>query len=168
VRKKCGNEIPHFFRTFFLGLKVLLVLPLISKKAYRMKRNLVKYMCVLGALLCISFSALANTVYSITLTKTSPSSSTTPTQPYPEPAPTKGHRSPSMPILCTISDIDGVYISTMDNNEDIYLYEVYDENNTCIGSFSTEVDFLQFFYENIQYIQNVVFYTPDYVLTGYL
>jgi hypothetical protein len=107
-----------------------------------MKRTFVKLQVVLlGVWLFVTFSAFADTSYTVMLTpSTSNSNQTSHPSTTTENSP-KGHRSLSQPIMCTISEIDGLSISNVDQ-EDIYVFEIFDENGSCIASCLNEADFI--------------------------
>lgn len=71
------------------------------------------------------------------------------------------HRMPSAPVMCIISE-NGIFIDGVGYH--FNLYEVYDEDGTCLISSSSEEDFITFIFivdENVEvrlYTDNFVFY----------
>lgn len=78
----------------------------------------------------------------------------------------EGHRMPIQQNLCTISDTDGVSITTVDT-EDIYLYEIYDNSSCCIATFSNDYDFVSYLFSlSGNYL--IQFTTADNIYSGYI
>jgi hypothetical protein len=75
------------------------------------------------------------------------------------------HRSPSIPIVCTISSI-GVFIPSITSDE-ILLYEVYNSDGDCIGSFTSDLDFISFIYKIKGYFE-IRIHIEGYVFHGYI
>jgi lipoprotein-anchoring transpeptidase ErfK/SrfK len=78
----------------------------------------------------------------------------------------EGHRTPPIAIVCTISDTDGLYISTLDNDE-ILMFGIYDENGNCIASYYNEADFISALF-TLSGTYEVQFTTEDYTYVGYI
>lgn len=84
----------------------------------------------------------------------------------PIPLPSKGERKPSKRIVGTISLYEGLEIPGIDASE-IYSFEIYDQNGSCLGVFNDEADFIQAIF---LYQENVMIRltTANSVLVGYL
>jgi hypothetical protein len=108
---------------------------------------------------------MATTVYTVTLNQSARSTDTA-TPSYSGSVPTKGHRTPPIAIVCTISDTDGLYISTLDNDE-ILMFGIYDENGNCIASYYNEADFISALF-TLSGTYEVQFTTEDYTYVGYI
>lgn len=77
-----------------------------------------------------------------------------------------GNRIPSCPIICTISETDGIQIDLC--NDDIYAYEVWNETaETCFASYNDETDFVQYIF-SIPGTYQIKLITEEYVYTGYI
>lgn len=76
----------------------------------------------------------------------------------------EGRRTPSSPILCTISKTCGV--SIYGNEYIIISYELWDESNTiCIASFSEDTPFCQYLF-NVPGLYIIKILTEDYIYIG--
>lgn len=82
------------------------------------------------------------------------------------PDPIKQKRIPSKRLFGTISLANGIEIPGI-NIEDFHSFEIYDENDGCLGTFSDPEDFVQaiFLYNESLKIRLL---TADFVLAGYL
>lgn len=75
-----------------------------------------------------------------------------------------GNRIPPRPIICTISETDGIQIDLC--NDDIYAYEVWNETaETCFASYNDETDFVQYIF-SIPGTYQIKLITEEYVYTG--
>lgn len=93
-----------------------------------------------------------------------PASEAPPEEVIPEPI--KQRRIPNKRLIGTISIANGIVIPGIDVSE-IYSFEIYDENDGCLGIFNDSADFVQaiFLYEgNIK----IRLLTTEYALVGYL
>ncbi len=78
-----------------------------------------------------------------------------------------GERSLSGQLMCTISEEDGVSISSVDT-EDIVSFEISSaETNQVLASFTAVDDFVDYLFTNPgEYL--VTFTTDDYIYSGYI
>jgi uncharacterized protein YozE (UPF0346 family) len=131
-----------------------------------MKDHLVKPVITCITLL-LSISLSASTSDTTTLVSASPNTTTNQQSPtYKEGTSPLGHRSLSSYLCCTISDTDGVSITTVDT-EDIYLYEIYDNSSCCIATFSNDYDFVSYLFSlSGDYL--IQFTTADNIYSGYI
>lgn len=75
-----------------------------------------------------------------------------------------GNRIPPRPIICTISETDGIQIDLC--NDDIYAYEVWNETaETCFASYNDETDFVQYLF-SVPGTYQIKLITEEYVYTG--
>lgn len=74
------------------------------------------------------------------------------------------HRTPSRPIICTITP-DGVNIPSV-NTEDIITYDVFSSGGDCIASFTSEQDFISFLF-SIKGTFEIRIHIDGYVFHGY-
>lgn len=77
-----------------------------------------------------------------------------------------GYRSPSRPITINISRTDGVQIPHVDKNE-ILSYSIYDEEETCLATFTNEADFVDFVFSTTGEVE-IRIELADYYLCGWL
>lgn len=75
------------------------------------------------------------------------------------------HRSQPVMITCIITP-EEITVSGL-SSDDINLFEVYNLDGKCIGSFTNKSDFLQFVFQTSDNIE-ILLYTDDYVLSGIL
>lgn len=78
--------------------------------------------------------------------------------------PTK-KRIPVRPILGIVSR-DGLYIPSI-SPDDILSYEIYDSNGVCIGTFTSEYEFIQAIYSFTGLIE-IRIHVDGYMLQGYI
>lgn len=76
------------------------------------------------------------------------------------------YRSPIHPILITISQVDGVQVSQVCKN-DILSYSIYDEEETCLATFTDEADFVDFVFSTTGEVE-IRIELADYYLCGWL
>lgn len=75
-----------------------------------------------------------------------------------------GHRTPSAPIICTVSETH-LTIAGIDNSQFSY-FEAYDVDGILIASFFTEAEFISFLLQSDEEIELRI-YTDDYVFSGW-
>lgn len=73
-------------------------------------------------------------------------------------------RMPSAPVMCVISE-NGITIEGVDSGE-ITSYEVYDEDGSCVASYSSERDFISFLYNTDMDVE-LRLYADGYVYSGW-
>lgn len=78
----------------------------------------------------------------------------------------KGNRTPAYPITVFISVADGVQIPHVDKNE-ILSYSIYDEEETCLATFTNEADFVDFVFSTTGEVE-IRIELADYYLCGWL
>lgn len=78
----------------------------------------------------------------------------------------KRNRTPAYPITIFISVVDGVQIPHVENNE-IFSYAVYDEDETCLATFTDEADFVDFVFSTTGEVE-IRIELADYYLCGWL
>lgn len=77
-----------------------------------------------------------------------------------------GYRCPSRPVSIVITQADGVQIPHVDKNE-ILSYSIYDEEETCLATFTNEADFVDFVFSTTGEVE-IRIELADYYLCGWL
>lgn len=78
----------------------------------------------------------------------------------------EGHRMPSRPILCSISNSTGIDIASIDKNE-IQSFEIYDNQDICIYSSPNDLDFIHMLF-SLNGSFELRFVIDEYILVGYI
>lgn len=73
-------------------------------------------------------------------------------------------RMPAAPVMCVISET-GISIESADSSE-IILYEVYDEDGTCLASYPSERDFITYLFQTDKNVE-LRFHTDNIVYSGW-
>ncbi len=79
---------------------------------------------------------------------------------------TEGCRMPQNPVFVSIDRSDGVYVPGV-SKEEIYLFEIFAEGHSLIGSFADEDDFIMSLF-SMNGTYEIKIYLNDYVLRGWV
>lgn len=106
-----------------------------------MNNKFLKTLLLFGAVALTTMTAFAASVITTTVNRQSNLSGSGNGDPVHVEKEESKHRLPDRPIPCTI-DIDYGIQFTGQETPDFILYEIYDSNNTCIGAYGDEADFI--------------------------